>query len=364
MNIQNATTAYEEWLGAYTPLIAADLAKKHAKMANARSPFSFLRATFYRWAQQFPKICSREADAPAVLGVGDLHVENFGTWRDSEGRLVWGVNDFDECFEVPYTSDLVRLATSAMLAIRDDHLSTDPALACEAILAGYTDAIACTGKPIVIDEAHRWFIPLIQSKPTDPARFWQSLRELPASQTPIPKAAVNAITALLPAKDLECRIAPRQAGAGSLGKPRFVGIATWRGGPIARETKALCPSARVWVEGGPKKPPIYYMQILEQAVRCPDPFFRVEGDWLVRRLAPDCDKIELGASSKMNDQLRLLKAMGWETANIHHGTRGAAKEIGRDLRKRRGRWLRSAAREMLEATQDDWHAWQATNQTI
>jgi len=31
-----------------------------------------------------------------VLAVGDLHVENFGTWRDAEGRLIWGVNDFDE----------------------------------------------------------------------------------------------------------------------------------------------------------------------------------------------------------------------------------------------------------------------------
>jgi hypothetical protein len=36
------------------------------------------------------------AGAPVVTGVGDLHVENFGTWRDADARLVWGVNDFDE----------------------------------------------------------------------------------------------------------------------------------------------------------------------------------------------------------------------------------------------------------------------------
>ena len=29
-------------------------------------------------------------DAPQVLSVGDLHLENFGTWRDADGRLVWG----------------------------------------------------------------------------------------------------------------------------------------------------------------------------------------------------------------------------------------------------------------------------------
>ena len=56
------------------------------------------------------------ARAPRALAVGDLHVENFGTWRDVEGRLIWGINDFDEAWRLPYTNDLVRLATSALLA--------------------------------------------------------------------------------------------------------------------------------------------------------------------------------------------------------------------------------------------------------
>ena len=51
-----------------------------------------------------------------MLAVGDIHVENFGTWRDAEGRLVWGVNDFDEAARMPYAIDIVRLATSAVLA--------------------------------------------------------------------------------------------------------------------------------------------------------------------------------------------------------------------------------------------------------
>ena len=55
-------------------------------------------------------------DAPRVLSVGDLHLENFGTWRDADGRLAWGVNDFDEAAVMPYVLDLVRLATSIQLA--------------------------------------------------------------------------------------------------------------------------------------------------------------------------------------------------------------------------------------------------------
>src|SRR6267378_1690992 len=88
MNIVKATKQYETWLGQHTPILAADLKIKHEEMA--KSVFSFLRATFYRWVQVWPEVCSEIHTAPRVLGVGDLHVENFGTWRDSDGRLVWG----------------------------------------------------------------------------------------------------------------------------------------------------------------------------------------------------------------------------------------------------------------------------------
>ena len=69
--------------------------------------------------------------APQVLGVGDLHVENFGTWRDAESRLVWGINDFDEACCLPYTQDLVRLAASARFAIQERH-EGEPCSTCRA----------------------------------------------------------------------------------------------------------------------------------------------------------------------------------------------------------------------------------------
>ena len=43
-------------------------------------------------------------DAPKVLAVGDIHIENYGSWRDAEGRVVWGVNDFDEAAKCPTRS--------------------------------------------------------------------------------------------------------------------------------------------------------------------------------------------------------------------------------------------------------------------
>ena len=98
-------------------VVEADLELKHRQMAG--SLFAFLRGTFYRWGPLFREVCADLVEAPRVLAVGDLHVENFGTWRDKEGRLVWGVNDFDEVAEMPYAVDLVRLVTSAILAQRE-----------------------------------------------------------------------------------------------------------------------------------------------------------------------------------------------------------------------------------------------------
>ena len=93
MKIKKATKRYEAWLAERLTLVQADLALKHTRMSEA--PFPFLRATFYRWAQLWSESGLDVVKSPRVLAVGDLHVENFGTWRDAEGRLVWGVNDFD-----------------------------------------------------------------------------------------------------------------------------------------------------------------------------------------------------------------------------------------------------------------------------
>src|SRR5580692_480965 len=125
MKIHRATEKYEAWLGERIPLVHADLKRKHALMKEGAFPF--MRATFYRWAQTWPDVSPETFKAPVALAVGDLHVENFGTWRDVEGRLIWGINDFDELAWMPYTCDLVRLATSALLEISVDHLhNIDP----------------------------------------------------------------------------------------------------------------------------------------------------------------------------------------------------------------------------------------------
>src|SRR5262245_30645019 len=139
MNIVEASRSYEAWMATHTPVVRADVRYKHARIAA--SPFVFLRGTYYRWAQLWPQVCASLADAPTVLAIGDLHVENFGTWRDAEGRLVWGVNDLDEVSPLPYTNDLVRLATSAALAVEEKHLTVAVRDICASILDGYVASL-------------------------------------------------------------------------------------------------------------------------------------------------------------------------------------------------------------------------------
>src|SRR4051812_30821152 len=99
VSVKADNPGYEKWLRAQSDVGGRDLGRKHVRMKE--SPFIFLRATFFRWAGRMEKICPDLAEAPAVLSVGDVHVENFGTWRDAEGRLVWGINDFDEAADIP-----------------------------------------------------------------------------------------------------------------------------------------------------------------------------------------------------------------------------------------------------------------------
>lgn len=56
---------------------------------------------------------------------GDLHGENFGTFLDSTGRLVFDVNDFDESYVGPYTWDVRRFCTSIALVGYDQSLADD-----------------------------------------------------------------------------------------------------------------------------------------------------------------------------------------------------------------------------------------------
>src|SRR5262245_51010206 len=201
MDIAAATRRYEAWLAAALPaqVVAADLDYKHKILADPTDPFPFFRGTYYRWAQHWAAAAGPVADAPKVLAVGDLHVENFGTWRDADGRLCWGVNDFDEAAALPYTNDLVRLAASARFARKAGALDLKLAEACDAVLDGYRECLADGGRPFVLEERHAHLRALAMAADRDPAAFWPKLTGLLADPSAaVPDDAKAALAAMLP----------------------------------------------------------------------------------------------------------------------------------------------------------------------
>ena len=350
MDIRAATVGYERWLGGFMRLVGPDLELKHARMREAIFPF--MRATFYRWCQLWYALAPAEQKLARVRAVGDLHLENFGTWRDLEGRLIWGVNDYDEATTLGWSQDLARLATSAHLAIADEHLGLRGRDACAAIVEGYREGVEKGPRPYALEEHNTWLRRVATSELRDPLTFWAKLDALSTARSP-DADAVRALTGALPGADLPARICRRVAGMGSLGRPRLVAIADWRGGRVAREAKATAPSAWVWARGRDEAKG-------DAPAASADPTVRRVGRWLVRRLAPHCTRIELGDLPEGRDEERLLHAMGFETANVHLATSGVRERLRRELRARGGsRWLNDLAKTFSEALDRDWRLFRA-----
>ncbi|MEQ4718205.1 DUF2252 domain-containing protein [Nonomuraea sp. B19D2] len=129
--------------------------RKFRKMAA--SPFAFYRGSACLFYADMTGSYADESylDKPTsrVWIHGDLHAENFGTYMNASGVLVFNVNDFDEAYVGPYVWDLKRFAASVALigyakALSDDSISvlvTDFAGAylveLAALAAGGDDAI-------------------------------------------------------------------------------------------------------------------------------------------------------------------------------------------------------------------------------
>src|SRR3954453_4446749 len=218
MSFRDDNNAYEAWLARQCDVVAEDIKAKHRLMKD--NAFMFLRATYFRWARQIPQICPELMDAPRLLCIGDLHLENFGTWRDADGRLVWGVNDFDEAAIMPYPLDLVRLAASIRLA--DLPLGRQAATA--ALLRGYSEGLA-QPQPALLDEGETWLRPYAAETEKKSKKFWEKVDNYPKAKPP-PGVGARLIASM--PKDAESiRFCSRAAGTGSFGRPRYIAVAFW-----------------------------------------------------------------------------------------------------------------------------------------
>ena len=146
---------------AFADLAEADpvaFRRKYRKMAA--DPFAFYRGSaclFFADAVERDDPWADERTSRVWIQ-GDLHAENFGTYMDGKGVLVFDVNDFDEAYLGHFTWDLQRLGASVALlcwtkALPDDAITS----LVETYVRGYLDQVH---HYVESDRDHEWALRL------------------------------------------------------------------------------------------------------------------------------------------------------------------------------------------------------------
>lgn len=213
------------------------LALKYKKMAG--DALAFFRGTAHLFYEDWPadKALVR---APAAWLCGDLHLENFGTYRADNRLIYFDCNDFDEGCLGPATWDLARLLVSVAIECEErEYKAKDARALCLRVATAYAAALE-NGKPRWTEEETSAGIirELFLGLESRTAAKYLNTRTVLERR----KRRINVENGkALPAAEKDCAavreflakhtefrcvdVARRIAGNGSLGVPRFVVLA-------------------------------------------------------------------------------------------------------------------------------------------
>jgi uncharacterized protein (DUF2252 family) len=111
--------------------------------------FAFFRGTCHLFYEDWADVSAHSATldrlnaAPPVWICGDLHLENFGSYKGDDRQVYFDINDFDEAALAPCTWELARFLTSVFIASHTLGLGLAKAKAlCESYLNAYTQELA------------------------------------------------------------------------------------------------------------------------------------------------------------------------------------------------------------------------------
>ena len=366
-DIVQSTAEFESWLRTQISLRDDHLRAKHEKMAEQL--FEFFRATFYRWCERWNDACTEWARAEQVVAIGDLHIANFGSWRDGRGRLIWGINDYDETATLSFAIDLVRLAASAEI---DSEIIPDCELTlseiCEAIRDGYLAGLEGGGEPFVLERRHAWLLRMVRTFLKEPKFFWKAWltdKTQPVAEEKLPRQLATLLREALPSgAKVEFReMKPGVTkGLGSLGHDRFFSYTEHQGGPIAAEGKSVALSAAVWANGQGKGE-LQIEKLLRPEARPFSPGTMIRNGWLIRPLMSDCGRIDLSLLNVAEDptavnldQDRLLTAMGFEIASLHLLS-APPDRLEKAISEFRVPTFRKTTETMIDLLRTDYKAW-------
>ena len=116
------------------------LRRKYAAMRE--DAFAFLRGTCHLFYEDWPHL-SPLNDAPRTWICGDLHLENFGSYKGDNRLTYFDLSDFDESVLAPCTWDVARFLTSVLVGAHTLQIESRLALAlCTVFLQAYATALA------------------------------------------------------------------------------------------------------------------------------------------------------------------------------------------------------------------------------
>jgi len=367
------------------------------KFARLRQdPFAFFRGTNHLFLDALPRAHSLWR-APAVFVCGDLHLENFGTFKGDNRLCYFDINDFDEACLAPPGIDLVRFATSVHMAALE--LKWKAPLRRDLIrsfLRAYAQAIA-DGKPRWVERSlaegpvravlkramDRTRIQLLD-RYTIRRRKQRRLRidqerlfDAQARETPPIRRMLRALARHRAAAGMTPEflrlldVAHSVAGNASLGDARFALLVAGRGSPqgnFVLDLKAADVSATArWSrlkqpEFGGEAQRIVYVQRLLQAIppALLSPVRMGRADFVLKELQPALDRLDLAALGVKARRLkRVASVMGAICAWAHLRGTGHHGAVSREILQRfvrmRG-WpaqvdalARAASRALLDA---------------
>ena len=290
--------------------------------------FSFMRGTCALFYQTLPAD-KLFRDAPAVPICGDLHLENFGTYKGDNRLVYFDINDFDEAALAPFTLDLVRFVASVRLAAKHLKYSSSQAVVlCRGFLDTYSEMIV-DGKPRWVERSTatgrvRALLKGIKSRSRkefldDRAPLSGKKRQLKIDgRKALPASARQAqhVTHMLKifaaGRDEKkfyrvLDIARRIAGTGSLGLERYAVLVEGRGSPNGNfllDLKIAPASSIAWLanQRQPKQPAwksqaerIVTMQRLIQSIPTAHIAALDNGDksYVLKELQPSFDRLNL-----------------------------------------------------------------------
>ncbi len=118
--------------------------------AMAESPFRFFRGTCHLFYEDLAKV-KNFPESPLAWICGDLHLENFGSFKGTNRQVYFDLNDFDEAMLAPLNWELVRILTSIYVAFDTLKLKKKWAEAMAVLfLESYTERLR-TGKAYYLD---------------------------------------------------------------------------------------------------------------------------------------------------------------------------------------------------------------------